>query len=567
MLRVPVEQKTILEAMPDLALITDARGRVVFCNQAARERFALGNQAVPLEQLFVDGLPPVSEWTSPSRSAQLQGLALSGNGERFLAELRLFPLGADGTYLALIREARSHAEVDEKLQVERRLRDSEEKYRAIVEEGHDPIFLFDVETGEILDCNHRAERMLLERREGLVGQKIQAFLPEENLKIFEARLNRLRDTGRGFQIGDSVIRRKTGREQNVHFSISSLQLAGRRVGLVMVRDISMEKRFRTQQLYLAKVDAIAKLALTTAQQINEPATALQAHLSQLREDLKRSKQPHVAQRLDTALAEVGRIREIALMMGVLDRYRSPEAVEGEDDRLNFNKISNSEVLGEVNALREEVRRIQNVLTALRNAASENSPGAPSLEQVESEFSVLSEKMFQYLQRMTDMAVTDPLTGLYNRRFLEEEVKREYYRTIRFGRPLGFLYVDVDNFKPINDRYGHDAGDRVLSTVGRRLRRCTRKSDVSCRYGGDEFVLLLQASTERSLRTTAVNMKEALENDSYRLGGDRSVQLTVSIGGFLFNGENAAAWEEIILKADQALLHAREAGKSQIRIVT
>ena len=92
------------------------------------------------------------------------------------------------------------------------------------------------------------------------------------------------------------------------------------------------------------------------------------------------------------------------------------------------------------------------------------------------------------ENLRDMAVRDPLTGLFNRRYLEETLEREFRRATRQGAPIALIMLDIDHFKRCNDTYGHDAGDVLLRELGVFLQRYCRGSDVACRYGGEEFVL-------------------------------------------------------------------------------
>jgi PleD family two-component response regulator len=98
------------------------------------------------------------------------------------------------------------------------------------------------------------------------------------------------------------------------------------------------------------------------------------------------------------------------------------------------------------------------------------------------------------EELREQATHDPLTGLCNRRFLEENLARELHRARRANSPLCVVMLDLDNFKPFNDTFGHDAGDSMLRELGQMLREKLRKSDIACRYGGDEFVLVLPDSS-------------------------------------------------------------------------
>src|SRR5207245_8875374 len=121
----------------------------------------------------------------------------------------------------------------------------------------------------------------------------------------------------------------------------------------------------------------------------------------------------------------------------------------------------------------------------------------------------------------------PLTGLFNRRFLEETMSRDVYRAQRRNSPLCVVMLDLDDFKRFNDTFGHDAGDALLRELGQVLREKLRKSDISCRYGGDEFVLVLPDSSlvdtqERVVETCVSVLKMTVRHARRQLGSDMVV---------------------------------------------
>lgn len=163
-------------------------------------------------------------------------------------------------------------------------------------------------------------------------------------------------------------------------------------------------------------------------------------------------------------------------------------------------------------------------------------------------------------QLHQMAQTDPLTGLLNRRAFEEILRRELPRSGRFGRPVGLLLIDIDYFKQVNDGYGHMAGDEVLRRISDVLRESTRVSDVLARYGGEEFVVLLRdAGLEESAATA-----ERIRVEIAGLAGlPGSISLTASIGVAIGHaGESAASF---LLRSDQALYNAKRGGRNLVRI--
>ncbi len=167
------------------------------------------------------------------------------------------------------------------------------------------------------------------------------------------------------------------------------------------------------------------------------------------------------------------------------------------------------------------------------------------------------------EALREQAILDPLTGLFNRRYLEATLPREVYRVQREGEPLCVAMLDIDYFKSFNDRYGHEAGDMLLREVGWIFREHMRKSDIACRYGGEEFVLVLPGST---LEDTVQRMEQirglvnVLQIDFH---GRRLEPVSISVGVAAYAG--AGGLEELLRAADEALYAAKRAGRNRIMV--
>lgn len=171
---------------------------------------------------------------------------------------------------------------------------------------------------------------------------------------------------------------------------------------------------------------------------------------------------------------------------------------------------------------------------------------------------------EHLQaELREQYLIDPLTGLYNRRYLNEALRRELVRTEREHAPLSIIVADLDHFKMINDTYGHQVGDTVLVAVARLLKEHVRGSDIACRYGGEEFLLVLfnTAPDNAAKRAEEIRQAAAVLCPQYEYG---TVMITISFGIATYpdHGNNA---EDLISKADQALYHSKRAGRNRVTI--
>lgn len=166
--------------------------------------------------------------------------------------------------------------------------------------------------------------------------------------------------------------------------------------------------------------------------------------------------------------------------------------------------------------------------------------------------------------LRNLSIRDSLTSLYNRRYLEESIAREMSRSARSGKSMGLIMIDIDHFKKFNDTYGHDAGDALLREFGLLLMKRVRNSDIACRYGGEEFsVILPETSLEVALKR-AEYLREEVKHLHVQSGGQLFRQITVSLGVAIFPIHGNTK-EELSMAADAALYKAKRNGRDQIVI--
>jgi diguanylate cyclase (GGDEF)-like protein len=163
------------------------------------------------------------------------------------------------------------------------------------------------------------------------------------------------------------------------------------------------------------------------------------------------------------------------------------------------------------------------------------------------------------------AMRDPLTGLYNRRQLEESLHREVLRARRVGATVGVMAIDVDHFKRVNDTLGHEVGDSALRGIAEELASRVREEDIACRSGGEEFVIILPGAGKTSLRSRAEAVRRTIEQAEIP-AGEGTLKLTVSIGlaSFPSHGDTEQA---VLRAADVALYKAKAAGRNRVTMCT
>jgi diguanylate cyclase (GGDEF)-like protein len=163
-----------------------------------------------------------------------------------------------------------------------------------------------------------------------------------------------------------------------------------------------------------------------------------------------------------------------------------------------------------------------------------------------------------------LSTTDPLTGLWNFRYLSMSLAREIERATRFRRPLSVLMLDLDHFKAVNDTHGHPRGDAVLRELAARLNEQIREVDVLARYGGEEFVLVLPETTLEGAAVLADRICTAVRREPFGEDGEVPLRLTVSVGVAGFP-DHAASAATLVRVADDALYVAKEAGRDRFHV--
>jgi diguanylate cyclase (GGDEF)-like protein len=175
-----------------------------------------------------------------------------------------------------------------------------------------------------------------------------------------------------------------------------------------------------------------------------------------------------------------------------------------------------------------------------------------------EMTLLSVALSARVRDLHKHSFSDPLTNLLNRRSFDQHLELEFARASRAGTPLSLLMADIDHFKAFNDRHGHAAGDEAIKLVARHLREGVRQGDVVCRYGGEEFAIILPGATCEEASRVAETLRASL--DSRRLAGDA---ITLSIGAACSLGEPFASATELFQTADEALYAAKAAGRNRV----
>ena len=167
-------------------------------------------------------------------------------------------------------------------------------------------------------------------------------------------------------------------------------------------------------------------------------------------------------------------------------------------------------------------------------------------------------------------ITDPLTKVHNRRYLERRLDEEVARSLRYSLDLSILLLDIDHFKRVNDTYGHQAGDVTLSTIGSLIKEALRDLDVVARYGGEEFLVICTNTAINGAALVAERLRKLVESNPIRIqnssGESQFIHITVSVGVACLS-VSVNSKELLVKESDKALYHAKGQGRNRVVVVT
>jgi diguanylate cyclase (GGDEF)-like protein len=162
------------------------------------------------------------------------------------------------------------------------------------------------------------------------------------------------------------------------------------------------------------------------------------------------------------------------------------------------------------------------------------------------------------------SIRDPLTDLFNRRYMEESLDRELRRSARKKLPLSVMMIDIDHFKSFNDSFGHEAGDELLKELARLFRAQLRAEDIACRYGGEEFAMILPEASLEIACERAEQLRLTASSSDFQYRGSKLGSVTISVGVTCYPGHGTTQ-EALLRSADQALYRAKEQGRNRVVI--
>jgi diguanylate cyclase (GGDEF)-like protein/PAS domain S-box-containing protein len=547
-LRENIEQTLKMEAQKNLALLHSASDGIHILDQngiiiEVSDAFCamLGYQREEMIGMYI------SEWDAvlndaeikqrlkarinlPGRS-QFQTCHRRKDGGIINVEVSVVPLYL-GDELVLFNSSR---DITERKRAEKRISESENKYRLLIELAKDAIFLADAQSHTIIDCNISATKLLGKPKDEIIGLHQSKIHPPEKIEYYQQIFRSHIESGKDIA-EDVMVLHHEGYHIPVDIHASVFYLDDRQVVLGIFREISDRKRAEAEMRIAATAFESQEGMLVTDDagvilRVNRAFTEITGYMA----DEVIGKSPKM------------------LSSGYHDRQFYAEirdciANSGSWDGEIWDKRKNGEIFPQhlsITAVKNEAGSVTNYVATFIDITSSKAAE----------------------DEIRSLAFYDALTGLPNRRLLLDRLGQALATSLRSGRSGAVLFLDLDHFKILNDTMGHDVGDLLLIQVAERLKECVREGDTVARLGGDEFIVMLEDLSEES--TQAAAQVETIShkiltylNQTYQLGKNE-YRSASSIGIVIFNDDKFTQ-EDLLKQADIAMYQAKKSGRNTLR---
>jgi len=467
------------------------------------------------------------------------------------------------------------------------LAESEARYRRLFETAKDGILILDGDTGRITDANPFLQDMLGYSKNELIGKALWEIGPVKNIAASQVAMRQLQNQ-EYIRYEDIPLETKGGERRQVEFVSNVYLVNGWRVIQCNIRDITERKHAES----LAQAANAELLALVGELQWRDQAMQLLNHLNEVLQSCVTAAEAYkvitltvgelfpgqngylaVLDPKNQQFVEVAHWGQKTIMESTfllddcwaLRRGQLHEVIDPQAGLVctHFTQIPQAGYLClPLTVLGETLGVLCLIEGSTQNGKQHLSQRQLAVTLGETiKLSLSNLKLRDELRRQ---AIHDPLTGLFNRRYLDETLPRELYVAQRRNVPLCIVMLDIDGFKQINDSFGHGIGDAFLRDFGSILRERLRKSDISCRYGGDEFVLVLPDSSIADTQERVEQIRKFLKELKIHYGEKVLEAVTLS-AGIVQTSEHDINTSELLRMADEAMYAAKQAGRDRIII--
>lgn len=467
------------------------------------------------------------------------------------------------------------------------LKESEVRYRRLFETAKDGILILEGDTGHIIDANPFLQDMLGYSKTELIGKALWEIGPVKDIPASQEAMRHLQDNDY-IRYENIPLQTKSGDHKQVEFVSNVYLVNGWRVIQCNIRDITARKHAEA----LVQTTNEELLVLVDELQWRDKEMQLLTHMNDLLQSCMTQDEAYQVITLSATDLFPDHNGCLAVMNGT-DQRLEVVARWGPDiivtpafslkDCWALRRGQLHEVIDSKTGLLCQhfihppqagylclpltVQGETLGLLCLINHTAQKSKYQLGLQQLSVTFGEtvkLSLSNLKLRNELRHQTIHDPLTGLFNRRYLDETLPRELHLTNRRAIMLCVVMLDIDGFKHFNDFFGHAAGDLLLRELGRILREHLRKSDISCRYGGDEFVLVMPDSSSADTQERVEQISTFLKNLEIHYNDQNLGMITLS-AGIAQTTEHSTTANQLLRAADEALYTAKQNGRNRIVI--
>ncbi len=556
---IPVAREALLENLQDGVIVLNSANQIVDLNLAARNLLGETNRSLigqPVQSLF---FAPFIDFSALQVSETPIEMPLNLKTPRTIefrvSNLWQTPDQVEGRLVVL-------RDITQRKQMEKELLEREVLFRRLFENNPNAIILTDVASMCVLDCNQIACEMNGYTHAELIGQPLSLLFTADTNRILMDPLARkeLIDilSQQADHTHENIHRRKDGSLLLVESSMCVLTIHGQTILMSIDRDISERKLLEqalvaSKAMYLGIVedqtDPVCRwLPDTRLTFVNE---AFCEYFGKTREEL-------VGQPLKALLPPETQ----AGLERTIERLLQREISTANNEEMNYDAAGNIRwAIWAYRPIEHENKEIIEFQSVGRDI-TDRIRAEEALRQANEEMSAQLSEIQALQVQLREHAVRDVLTGLFNRRYMQETLDREISRAARGDYPLSLVMIDIDYFKKVNDSYGHKAGDLVLQAMGKLLLAHTRQMDVACRFGGEEFLLILPTAPLEIAQQRAEYLRQRISNLAVDFA-DEILHITVSVGVATYPAHGSDS-DTLLYASDNALYLAKQAGRNTIQ---
>ena len=571
---IPVAYKTLITALPEGLIIVNASGGIIYHNQKA---LAYLN---PAASSMIG--QPYGYRIAPDEITEIEVYRPNQLPHIFEARASKLRWNDEDAFLITL------IDITESKRSEIVLRKSEEKLSKLFHANPDCVILTRIKDGMVMDINEGFANLFGYQEDEVVNHTVMDLHLWSDLNDREEFVRRLQATGECMDYETALVT-KDGWVMPVNISARTIELEQQIISLSIIRDIS---QYKNSERALQRANDKLSLWIDELERRNKETSLLNEMGDMLQSCLSLEEAYKVVGRYAEQLfvGQTGALyifnperRALQKKISWGQQVNSVDEFEPEDcwglRRGHVHEMvgsKNTLLCNHINLGEQENKFIQNLCIpliaqgdTLGSLYLQLQPGQDSEHWKQLGLSIAERAALDFANqrlrfKLHQQSIRDPLTGLFNRRYMEETLHREIRRAVRHNFMLGVVMIDVDYFKSFNDRYGHEIGDQVLKEIGDYLQKNVRAEDVVCRFGGEEFIIILPDASLEDTERRAMEWKESIKTINIRHIGEPMQNITISLGVAAFPNHGDSA-EAILRAVDEALYEAKHAGRDCVKI--